>query len=114
MASPRAASTRPSSRARVWRARSEVGTPSLQPGGDLSKLLGRVLLGQRRAGEQVFAPREAADEHGLEADRVDDAFGEGDGLRIVAGDRDADRTAGAVGVIGQLPIAERVKRAHDA
>src|SRR5215470_11951721 len=48
--------------------RSEVGTPSLQPGGDLANLLGRVLLSQRRAGEQVFAPREAADEHWLKAD----------------------------------------------
>src|SRR5262245_52958220 len=100
IASPRAASTRPSSRARAWRAPSEVGTPSLQPGGDRAKLLGRVLLSQWRAGEQVFAPRKAADEHRLEADRADEAFGEGDGLRIVAGDRDADRTAGAVGVVG--------------
>src|ERR1700752_1164524 len=106
MASHRAASTRPSSRARVWRAQSEVGTPSLQPSGDLANLLGRVLLGQRRAGEQVFAHREAADEHRLEAELADDAFGEGDGLLIVAGDRDADRIAGAVGVVGQLPIAE--------
>src|SRR4029077_4377598 len=114
MASHRAESTRPSSRARAWRARSEVGTPSLQPGGVLSNLLGRVLLGQRRAGEQVFAPREAADEHRLEADRADDACGEGDGLLIVACDRDADRTAGAVGVVGQLPIADRVECAHDA
>src|SRR5215510_12381429 len=114
MASHRAESPRPSSRARAWRARSEVGAPSLQPGGNLANLLGRVLLGQRRAREQVFAPREAADEHRLEADLTDDAFGEGDGLLIVACDRDADRTAGAMGVVGQLPIAERVERAHEA
>src|SRR5262245_29512589 len=85
----------------------------LQPGDDLANFLGRVLLGQRRAGEQVFAHREATDEHRLEADLADEAFSEGAGLRIVAGDRDTDRTAGAVGVVGQLPIADAVERAHD-
>ena len=61
-----------------------------------------------------YLPSRAADEHRLEADRADDAFGEGDGLLIVACDRDADRTAGAVGVVGQLPIADRVERAMRA
>src|SRR5438445_9743613 len=87
---------------------------SAQATGDLSNFLGSVLLGQRRTGQQVLAHGEAADEARLEPHAADDPLGEGDGLRIVAGDRHADQTARAVGDLAHPPLADRVERAHDA
>ncbi len=63
------------------------GLDSAQAAGDLSNFRGRVFLSQRRTGEQVLAHGEAADEDRFEPDPADEPLGEGDGLRIVAGDR---------------------------
>jgi hypothetical protein len=49
-----------------------VRLDSAKSAGDLSKLRGRVLLGQRRTGQKVLAHREAADEDGLEPDPADE------------------------------------------
>src|ERR687891_623070 len=87
---------------------------STKSAGDLSKLRGRVLLGQRRTGQKVLTHREAADEDGLEPDPADQPLGESNGFRVVARDRDADGAARAVGDLPQPPIADPVERPHDA
>src|SRR6266446_6845884 len=91
-----------------------AGLGSAQAAGDLSKFRWRVLFSQRRAGEQILAHREAADEDGFEPDPADDALGEGDGLRIVAGNRHANRAARTMGDLTHPPVADPIEGPNDA
>src|SRR5260370_7175533 len=85
---------------------------STQTGGDLSNFRGRVFLSQRRTGEEELAHGEAADEDGFEADAADESLGEGDGFRIVAGDRHTDEAPRAVGDHADPPLPHPLERPH--
>src|SRR5580658_2541019 len=82
---------------------------SAEAGGDLMDLRRRVLAAERRPRYQIFAYRQPADRNRLVADLANEGRGDRDRLRVVAGDRDADRSARAMRVGRQLLVADRIE-----
>ncbi len=71
---------------------------------DLPDFCRRMLATERRSGNQMFAPRQSADEDRVETNLSDEARGDVNSVRIVAGDRNLDEFALPVRVRRQLGI----------
>src|SRR5258708_39809325 len=84
----------------------------LQRRGDLPDLIRRMDAGEWRSDIQVFAHRQTTDRDRLKADLLDQPRSDRHRVWVVAGDRYPDRIALSVRQLGQLRIADPVKRAH--
>ncbi len=60
---------------------------------DLPDFRRRMLAGQRRSGNQIFAHRQSADDDGVETNLSDEARRDINSVRLVAGDRNPDELA---------------------